>query len=307
MLNACQFSAAKSRAEAKMLQQLVYKDDKLQDFGRFKKEASEVTDIFQETWLRTEYDTSTKQAVAGELFTSMRADSDLYPYWQYLGTTSDNPREEHEELVGNIYKIGDVEGDMVFPPNGFNCNCSSEQLDNPGEKEVTKGSDSLEHVDPQFRFNPADQGILPKESHSYFQALPNANDADYKMFGLDKMKDAEGLKAKGLHLLVKSYHDWQSKYNAKGTDIVFQNKETLTNIVFNHTSFQVIQNHPGDVDKLPEALISPQEIWQTWGDKKQMIVNRVYIKDGYCVSTRDGIVNDAWSGEVNKYRVGVPA
>jgi len=185
-----------------------------------------------------------------------------------------------------------------------NCNCSSEQIDDPGDKEITKGSDSLEHVDPQFRFNPADQGILPKESHSYFQALPNANDADYKMFGLDKLTESDSLKAKGLHLLVREYHEWQSKYHTKGNDIIFQNKETLTNIVFNHTSFQAIQNHPGDVDLLPDVLSNPDEIWQTWGDQQQHQVKRVYIKDSYCVSTVNGIIKDAWSGSVNKYRVG---
>ena len=303
MLNACQFSAAKSRAEAKMLQQLVFKDDKKLDFGRFKKEAAQVTDIFQQTWLRTEYDTANQQAVNGEQFRQMREDSDLYPYWQYLETTSDHPREEHLELVGNIYKIGDPEGDMCFPPNGFNCGCSSEQIDNP-DKEVTKGSGSIDKVDPQFRFNPADQGILPKESHSYFQALSNANDADYKMFGLDKLDEAEGLKAKGLHLLVREYHRWQNQYKTKGTSVIFQNKETLANVVFNHSSFIVIQKHPGDVDKLPQTIMTPDEIWQMWGDGKQRIVKRVYIKDGYCVSTVDGIIKDGWHGNVNQYRKG---
>jgi len=122
MLNSCQFSASKSLAESKMLQSLVFDEDKVRKgYSEFKADAKKVTDIFQETWLRTEYDTSVRQAVAGEQFKRYKEDSDIFPYWKYLETTSQHPREEHLLLVGNIYKIGDPEGDLIYPPNGFNC------------------------------------------------------------------------------------------------------------------------------------------------------------------------------------------
>lgn len=187
MLNTVQFSAAKSMAESKMMQSAVFDEDGVKkSFSEFRKDAEEITDIFQKTWLRTEYDTAGKQATNAELFTRMREDKDLYPYWEYLETDSAHPREEHLELVGKIFKIGDPEGDECFPPNGFNCGCSSETVDqadlDKDEREVSDGKEALEHVDPQFRFNPADQGILPKESHSYFEVVKSANELSSKDF-----------------------------------------------------------------------------------------------------------------------------
>lgn len=193
MLNAAQFSAAKSMAESKMLQSVVFNDkNEVRGFREFQREANQITDIFQDTWLRVEYDTAVKQAGNAELFTRMRADKDIYPYWVYLETDSTHPREEHLELVGSVFRIGDPEGDECFPPNGFNCGCGSDQVDDSyledNDKELADGKEALEHVDPQFRFNPADQGILPKESHSYFEVVQNANELNAGNFLTDDEK-----------------------------------------------------------------------------------------------------------------------
>lgn len=191
LLNASQFSAAKDVATNGMMKSVMFDSDGVrQGFSSFKKDCKAITDVSNETWLRTEYDTSVRQAVAGAQFISYREDADLYGYWVYLETTSEHPREEHLDLVGNVYKIGDPESDLVFPPNGFNCSCGSEQVDEEYLKENGKTPRSNEQsksdlengVPEQFRFNPADSGILPKEGHSYFQALPNANEADADTF-----------------------------------------------------------------------------------------------------------------------------
>lgn len=191
MLNAAQFSSAKSVATNKLLKEALFNDkEDIKGYSEYAKDAKAITDIVNETWMRTEYDTATRQAVAGAEFISMRADADLYPYWIYVETTSDNPREDHLALVGTVFRIGDPEGDECFPPNGFNCSCGSEFVDGQYLEENNLKAVSNEQakelldkeIDPQFRFNPADQGILPKESHSYFQALPSANDASYKDF-----------------------------------------------------------------------------------------------------------------------------
>lgn len=237
MLNAVQFSAAKSMAESKLMQSAVFTDDdKIKSYSQFKKDADQITEVFQKTWLRTEYDTGVKQAVNGELFTRMRADKDLYPYWEYLETDSDHPREEHLELVGNVYKIGDAEGDMVFPPNGFNCGCGSEQVDDDyldaNDKEVSDGKASLEFVDPQFRYNPADQGIMPKESHSYHEAVSSANVLSYKNFvtedekfqDVDQVMEAARGAADQVHEIGQKYAD---EFDGTVTPVNFKSRDSI--------------------------------------------------------------------------------
>ncbi len=195
MLNAVQFSSAKSVAENGMMKTALFNEDGVRkSFSAFKNDCSAITDIISDTWLRTEYDLGVRNAVTGEQFQSYKEDADLFPYWIYIETISENPRDEHLDLVGNIYRIGDPEGDAVFPSNGWNCQCSSEQIDDDYLKQNGKSartneeskSDLENHVDPQFRYNPSNQGIFPKEGHSYFQALGNANEADGSMFSDDE-------------------------------------------------------------------------------------------------------------------------
>lgn len=326
MLNSAQFSASKSVAVNKLMKEALFDEDGVRKgYSAFKRDAKEITDIVNSTWLRTEYDTSVRQAVAGQQFISYRENASIYPFWVYLETTSEHPREDHLELVGNVYRIGDPEGDMVFPPNGFNCfqgdmlvrtkdgnkaikfitkddfvltrkgykqvisiikagqkkvygvrfdneiyvhmfycslgheiytkeagfiaiedldlskeytlinfenketkfkitideygfeadtydlkingeseyyvnnilvhncSCGSEQVDDQYLEENNKTvrtndeakEDLINGVPEQFRFNPADQGILPKEGHSYFMALPNANQANGETFNIE--------------------------------------------------------------------------------------------------------------------------
>lgn len=318
MLNSAQFSAAKSDAETKMLQSLVFDDNKVRKgYSAFKQDAKEVTDIFNETWLRTEYDTSVRQAVAGEQFRRYRDDKDIYPYWRYLRTISLNPRDEHLLLVGNIYKIGDKDGDLIVPPNGFNCGCSTEQLsdmdlDEGGlsARSNDESKEDLKDVNPQFRFNPADQGILPRESHSYFEALPNANEANGELFNINSTsgRNQSKLAAKGLHNLVEQVHRWKGEYHSdvKG-NITFQNSELYTNVIFNHKSFKNIQHNSAGFEQLDSTIMSPQEVWSSWlNTEEQTDTKRTYIKDNYVVTTVNGfIINGYLVDDVNRFRKGV--
>lgn len=95
----------------------------------------------------------------------------------------------HNDHVYNLTIENDV---SYITETGIvhNCSCGAEQIDDDYLQENGKsvrtneeGKEDLENgVPPQFRFNAADSGILPKESHSYFQGLPNANEANGSMF-----------------------------------------------------------------------------------------------------------------------------
>ena len=95
----------------------------------------------------------------------------------------------HNDFVYNLT----VENDVSYVTETgivHNCSCGVEQVDEEFIKDSGKtprtndeAKFDLENgVPEQFRFNPYNQGILPKEGHSYFMALPNANEADGSMF-----------------------------------------------------------------------------------------------------------------------------
>lgn len=328
MLNSFQFSAAKNAAECSLLQAALFDEDKnRKGFSEFKSDAKAITDVVQETWLRTEYDLAVKNTVQGELFNQMVDDKDLYPYWVYLQTDSAHPREDHLELVDRVFKIGDPDGDACFPSNGFNCGCGSEAIDDDtvAERGLTvlnnEQAGQLLHkeIDEDFRYNPGVQGPLPNDT-SYTQVLGSANDANYKTFDLGDGQDNDELTglsssllaAKGLHAILNIVDSWREKYHhgTKG-QVIFQNKTTLTNIVFNNNSLHEIQKHDKGFEYLPTTLTGPDEIWMSWGDAKQRVVLRNYIMFGkisYVVQTRDGVVTDAFAitkKGANKYRKGI--
>lgn len=327
MLNAAQFSAAKDVAKGKLMQAQLFNEDKvIKGFSAFKVDAAKVADIVDQTWLKTEYESARKCAVQGELFRRMRADSDIYPYWRYIRTISKNPRDEHLRLVDLIFRIGDPYGDRIFPPDGWNCGCGSETLDqqdlDEGKFEIVTSEQAKGYletdVDPQFRFNSADQGILPKTG-SYFDVMNNANSVTYKNFGLDSADKLggdtklTGLAAKGMHYLLDIVEDWKKQYHhAANGDIIFQNTRLMSNVIFNSRSLNAVRGHSSGFENLPKCIMAPDEVWSTWVDvDTQMKVQRCYMLFGrvsYCVKTVDGIIIDAFSisnTAANKYRRGV--
>ena len=325
LLNTAQFSAAKSAAEAKMMQtQLFDQDGKLKGFDRYSKDVQSVIDVQQQTWLRVEYETCRRETIAGDKFQRMRDDSDLYPYWVYRGVMDSRERPEHVELEGRVFQIGDPDSDACFPPNDWNCRCKGDPVDGryldqnkvsptgPGEAKALLSK----YVDPQFQYNPAN-GPMP-DDHSYFQTFPNANSGNAGLFGApppdEDGRELTGLAAaKGMTHFVNVISRWQRDYHVDNRhNLVFQNKKTLTNVRLSTGILHEISKHSRGFQNIPQAIISPTEIWSKWEDPgEQRRVLRAYILMGrisYVVMTLDGQVLDAFAvpnKAINKYRTGV--
>ena len=325
MLNAAQFSATKEIAKVKLIQEKLNDENGVtRSFSAFKKESSQIADTVNETWLRTEYDMCIHSTTMAEQFRDFQADSDLYPYWQYQGVMDEREREEHVDLEGLIFRIGDPDGDECYPPNDWNCRCSAEQVDDQylednNLKVVTteeaKGYLDSD-VDPQFRNNPAIQGSLPNEG-SYFEVMKSANEGNASLFDLPRSIDIQGNELEGLssgmQLFLETVHEWRKKYevNKKG-EIIFQNDDLLTNVILSDNTLHKIQKHLKGFENIPKTIESPNEVWSLWENKKhQRVVLRNYIlfgKQNYVVSTRDGVITDAiavTNTKTEQYRKGV--
>lgn len=76
-------------------------------------------------------------------------------YWRYLPSESDNPRAEHQQYYGRVYRMGD--GPM--PPLDFGCRCGWEPV---FEEELEEEGIAVEDEPPgvpgdqEFQFAPAD-------------------------------------------------------------------------------------------------------------------------------------------------------
>lgn len=57
-----------------------------------------------------------------------QATKDVLPFFLYVETTADDPREEHLDWVGTVLPIDHPFWDTHFPPNGWGCQCAVRQI-----------------------------------------------------------------------------------------------------------------------------------------------------------------------------------
>lgn len=191
MLNAFQFSAAKSASELKVLQGLVFgKNGEKIPFEDYKEQAMKVVQQFNEQWLRVEYDLAGRGAVMAEKWREMWKDRDLYPYYIFRTRRDARVRPEHAELEGKIFKLDSPQGQMYWPPLDWNCRCTGEATDEGTPLTAAEAEKYKDNIGAGFEGNVGIDGIFPKtkSGSSYFQVLKNANEAKPEMFEEPKIK-----------------------------------------------------------------------------------------------------------------------
>lgn len=333
MLNAYQFSSAKSFEKAKLMQEQVYKaDGSLKSFSQFRDDASNIQTTVNETWLRVERDMCTRSSIIADKWADMVADADINPYWIYSGVLDSRERPEHRALEGLIFRIGDSEGDKMCPPVDWNCRCRPKPIDdrylrahNRSVQTNTEAKGWLEGIDPdtkkpfvdeQFRYNPYDQGMMPNKGR-YFDQWKGANDGRAATYGKPKKGDADIE-----HMSLRKFTDvnglveeWKEEYHVDNLgNVVFQNKALYSNVFLTPESVHAVHKHPRGADLLPRTIERPDEVWMTWAnpsDQTTVLKNYLLFGKGisYIVQTRNGVVKDGYlisKGQSDKYRVGCP-
>jgi len=119
-INLFHFSAAKTLTEVQKLNELWRQST---SFNDFKTKAEGVTRVFNQNWLRTEYDTAYHVAESSANFYRLKSQSNIYSHWEYRTVGDEKVREEHRALNGVVLKHDDKYWDKIFPPNGWNCRC----------------------------------------------------------------------------------------------------------------------------------------------------------------------------------------
>ena len=261
ILNMAQFSAAKNRSEMKLLQKEVFDNEgNKRSFSEYKEKAQDIVDNFNTTWLRTEYDLTTHSAIMGEQWQSIVADKDLFPYMIYH--TADSPCDICEPLDGMVFEIGS-EADDLFPPNHYNCICEVETTDDDkGLASDDEVKERLNDVPENFRYNVGEDGLFPNEGNSYFDVLPNANDANYDMFGarpkgLTKLNTTI-YNERAIKITLESWKDKNTN------DIVFRNHEWLLNIRMSKKILEKLSKKARGFENIKKTIETPDEIFMSW-------------------------------------------
>lgn len=118
--NLFHFSAAKTLAEVQELNRLMRGS---KDFNEFYHKAKKVTDVFNKTWQKTEWDTAVLTAESASNYRSLMKDKALFPYWEYRTAGDSKVRPRHRQLEGIILHHSDKRWKKIFPPNDWLCRC----------------------------------------------------------------------------------------------------------------------------------------------------------------------------------------
>lgn len=118
--NLFHFSAAKTLAEIQELNRLLRESKNFEEFHR---KAKQVTDVFNKTWQKTEWDTALLTAEAASNYRRLMMNKAVFPYWEYRTAGDDKVRPRHQLLEGIILHHSDSRWKKIFPPNDWKCRC----------------------------------------------------------------------------------------------------------------------------------------------------------------------------------------
>jgi SPP1 gp7 family putative phage head morphogenesis protein len=192
--NVYMFSAAKTFQQVKeMTAALIDDDGTIVPLSDFKEAATEIFDLYNDTWLTTEYNTAVGQATEAVKWQRFENEKQTLPYLRYSAVIDDNTSDICEPLNGIVAPVDDPIWDTIAPLNHFNCRCLLESLpqeegaasetgDDDKEEIVNGVKDEMQDV---FKMNAGKDGYIFKPDHPYFEVSKGDKDFAKDNFGLD--------------------------------------------------------------------------------------------------------------------------
>lgn len=166
--SAALFSAQKSWIQAKQLAEIAAsKDGKQISWKEFIEQARPIIADYNESWLKTEFNTAIRAARQAALWQEYEDSADLYPNLRYMPSRAATPREEHKPYYGVVRPLNDDFWIHHLPPSAWNCLCGVEQTDD----EVTPLPVNGPKAAKGLNNNAGITGKLFSEEHPYAEAV----------------------------------------------------------------------------------------------------------------------------------------
>ena len=90
---------------------------------------AERNQVIKESRLTTIFTTNMLSAYQAGRYQQLKESVEEYPYWRYKSMGDSHVRPAHRALNGKVFRADDPFWASHYPPNGFNCRCSVEPLD----------------------------------------------------------------------------------------------------------------------------------------------------------------------------------
>lgn len=166
-LNVYQFSGFRNYQQLKELSALLKQHNRIATFSEFYKAAKRVDKVWNDTYLKTEYDHAQATSTMIGKWKAIQSDKNVLPWLQYETVGDGKVREAHAVLQGITRRVDDTFWKTYYPPNGWNCRCTVRQLSSAEATDLTQVE--LPTLAPMFRANAGVDGVVFPETHPYFQ------------------------------------------------------------------------------------------------------------------------------------------
>lgn len=171
--NVFSFSAAKNYQQLRTITDAMRDEDgNIRTFQDFKEQVAGINNKFNGAWLQTEYDTCIATATRSARWQEFRSQKSMFPFLRYQTAGDDSVRDEHAILDGITKRVDDPFWKTYYPPNGWNCRCEVIQVSDDDVQETTTYQTPF--VDPIFRTNCGETGLIFPKGHPYFSGVPTS-------------------------------------------------------------------------------------------------------------------------------------
>ena len=181
------FSGAKTYQQVRTLTTLLADPELKSNFYKFKDAAKPILHDYNVAYLQTEYYTAKGSSRMAAFWNRIGQESDVLPLLKYLTVGDARVRPTHRALDEIIRPVNDSFWNNYFPPNGWRCRCTVEQLAD-GDVTDLSGFVKPNDVPDEFMMNSGKDGYVFKEKgkgkHPYFDVAKGDKELAKRNFNL---------------------------------------------------------------------------------------------------------------------------
>lgn len=181
------FSGAKTYQQVRTLTSMLADPELKNNFYKFKDAATPILHDYNVAYLQTEYYTSKGSARMAAYWDRIGQEADVLPLLKYQTIGDARVRPTHQALDNIIRPVNDSFWNDYFPPNGWRCRCTVEQLSD-GDVTDLGGFVPPDDVPPEFMMNSGKDGYIFKEKgkgkHPYFDVAKGDKELAKRNFNL---------------------------------------------------------------------------------------------------------------------------
>lgn len=165
--NVYYFSCGKQFHEVIELNEALRDGERVLTFQEFKEKAFAINEKYNANYLQAEYNHAVASSQMARRWVDIQEAKETHPFLRYDTVGDDRVRQAHRELEGVTKPIDDSFWDTWYPPNGWNCRCDVQQVQD-GKVTPSEKINTPTDVPDMFKTNTAKLGMVYPPKHPYW-------------------------------------------------------------------------------------------------------------------------------------------